>query len=159
MFLLLFALWLILNGSVTWEIVLVGLVLSAAVAAASAVLLGHGWKREFLFLKAVPWFLAWFFVLIGEIIKANFTMIRIILNPTIAVRQALVTLNSGLHTDVARAMLSNSITLTPGTITVETEKDGTMVIHCISWELLEGIQDGTLMRLIRKVEALYERDL
>lgn len=155
MFILLFLLWLVLNGSITWEIVLVGLVVCAAVTLACTRLLGIDRKNELLFLKAVPWFLAWFFVLLGEIVKANFAMIRIILDRSIAVRQALVTMDSGLHSDIALAMLSNSITLTPGTITVEVGEGGVLTVHCISWEMLEGIRDGRLMRIIRKVEALY----
>lgn len=155
MFILLFLLWLILEGSVTWEIAATGLVLSTALSFACMRLMGRDWKREFIFLRAIPWFLAWFFLLLREIIKANLTMIRIILNPAIAVRQTLVTMDSGLKTEIGRAMLSNSITLTPGTITVEAREDGTMVVHCLSWEMLEGVTEGRLMGTIRKVEALY----
>jgi len=159
MFLLLFLLWLILNGTVTLEIVLVGIAISALVTLVTMRLTGFDMRREVVFLRAIPWFVAWFCLLLVEIFKANITMIRIILNPGIAVRQMLVAMDSGLKTEVARAMLSNSITLTPGTITVESKEDGVMVVHCLSWEMLEGIQDGRLMRMIRRVEALYGQSI
>ena len=155
MFLLLFFVWLVLNGSVTWEIVLTGLVLSGAVTFVCMKLTGTDLKRDLLLFRAAPWFLAWYFVLLSEIIKANYKMIRIILDPGIAVRQTLVTMDTGLHSEVARTMLSNSITLTPGTITVESRPDGVMTVHCLSWEMLDGIEETKLMRIIRKVEALY----
>jgi len=152
---LLFVLWLIFNGKVTLEIVLIGMALSVLTFQLCCGLLGTSWKKEILVYRAVPLYAAWFVLLIWEVIKANWAVIKIILNPRIPVRQSLVTIRTDLKTDIARAMLADSITLTPGTITVQAADDGTFTVHCLSDDMLDGVQETRLMKVIRKVEALY----
>ena len=52
----------------------------------------------------------------------------------------------------ARAMLANSITLTPGTITIDIMEDGTFSVHTLTRELREGLLDGSMQA---KVAWLY----
>jgi len=58
-----------------------------------------------------------------------------------------------LTTDFGKVALANSITLTPGTVTVEIEADGAFVIHAISREAADGILSGAMERKIRSVEG------
>ncbi len=152
MYLLLFCLWLILNGSVTWETVLFGLAVTAALGVLAWALFGYTPKKDLRFLKRVPLFLLYIPVLVFEIARANLAVIRIILSPKRKKSSSLVVFNADLKTRFGRFVLANSITLTPGTITVRVE-GSRFTVHCLCREMIEGIEDGLLMKLLKKMEA------
>lgn len=152
MYLLLFALWLLLNGKVTLEIILFGIGIIALLALLCYVLFGYTPKKELRLYRKVPLFFCYLGVLLWEVLKANFTVLGIILNKKKKITPALVTVRVDLRTDFARYMLANSITLTPGTITVETDGNE-FAVHCLSAEMIEGIETGSFVRLLRKLEA------
>ena len=64
----------------------------------------------------------------------------------------LVWFRTPLRTDRHRAMLSDSITLTAGTITVRS-KDGRLLVHALDTPLAEGIEDTTFQQRLEKLEA------
>ncbi len=149
--LVLFAFWLILNGKITLEIVLIGLVLSGAICALMHILFGYSPKEDLRNVKKLPLLIRYFMVLLWEIIKANFAVIGVILKGNKAVEPYLVSFDSGLKHDFTRFLLANSITLTPGTITVEV-KDDTFYVHCLRRDLLDFSEDSTFLSLLRKLE-------
>lgn len=61
--------------------------------------------------------------LLVEIVKANIAVIRRILGPTQAIDPVMVSVTTTARTDLGRAMFANSITLTPGTVTVDIDGD------------------------------------
>lgn len=152
MYLVIFALWLALNGAVTFEVLLFGAAITAGIGILAYVLFGYTPKRDLAFLRRIPLFLAYLPVLIFEIIKANLKVAQVILNRKRKVTPALVVVETGLRSRFARFMMANSITLTPGTITVRTH-GSRFTVHCLSKEMSDGIADGTLCRLLRKMEA------
>ena len=152
MYLLLFCLWLALNGSFTWEIALFGLAITGAIGVLVWLLFGYTPKKDLRFLKRVPLFLIYVPVLVFEIIRANIAVIRIILSPKKHTRNSLVVFDTDLKTRFGRFVLANSITLTPGTITVRVE-GSRFTVHCLRYDMIEGITDSLLYRLIRKMEA------
>ena len=152
MYLLLFCLWLIWNGAVTWEIVLFGLAITAALGILSWLLFGYTPKKDLQFLKRLPLFLVFVPVLVFEIFRSNLAVMRLILSPKKRVHKSLVVFDTDLHTRFGQFLLANSITLTPGTITVRVE-NGRFTVHCLNREMIEGITDGLLYRLVRKMEA------
>lgn len=151
MILVLFALWLVFNGKVTLEIVLFGIVLSAAVYLFCWKFLEYSPKRELLALRLLPQGIGYFFVLVWEIVKANCAAIALIVSPKYEVEPVLVTFRTELKTDLARTVLANSITLTPGTITVELT-DEEFKVHCLDKEMAEGLADSVFVRLLTKME-------
>ena len=151
MLVLLFALWLVFNGKITLEIVLFGIVLSVAVYLFCWKFLEYSPKRELLALRLLPQGIGYFFVLIWEIVKANAATISLIVSPKYDVEPVLVTFRTDLKTDLARTVLANSITLTPGTITVELTEDE-FKVHCLDKEMAEGLDDSIFVRLLRKME-------
>lgn len=54
---------------------------------------------------------------------------------------------------MAKVILANSITLTPGTITVSVEGD-VFCVHCLDKELAEGIENSVFVQLLERMEAL-----
>ena len=152
MYLLLFCLWLILNGSVTLEIVLFGAAITAAIGLLSYALFGYTPKKDLRFLRRIPLFAAYLCVLVFEIVRSNVVMIRLIWRRHRKVQKNLVVFDTDLKTRFGRFLLANSITLTPGTITVRVEENR-FTVHCMSRDMIDEINDGALVKLIRKMEA------
>ncbi len=148
----LFLIWLILNGRVTWEVVLVGAAVSAAIYALALRFTEYSWALDRRVMRAALLLPAYLLVLIWSIVKSSLTVARVILNRRIPLQKTLTTVEIDLRTDMARMVLANSITLTPGTITVQVE-GRRFTVHCLSRELLNGIESGAFVRLLRRMEG------
>jgi len=77
-------------------------------------------------------FARYFLWLLVEIAKANWAVTKLILAPTLATRQHLFRVPYTQRTDLGQTIFANSITLTPGTISVETE-DGQFLVHALNY--------------------------
>lgn len=153
MFLLMFFVWLILNGKVTAEICLFGLGISAALIFFMCRFMEYSLKKELFLFRLIPFMIHYFWILVEEIVKANVCVLKIILSPQLQPEPALVYFDTKLESGVALMMLANSITLTPGTITVSVE-NGRFCVHCLDRELAEGMEDSVFVRLLEKMEAV-----
>lgn len=151
MFLLFLAFWIILNGRFTWEIFLFGLVVSAAVYWFICRFMDYGLRKDFLLLKNAGLFVLFLGVLIREIARANLGVLRLILSPKYLPEPALVYFKTDLKSGICKVLLANSITLTPGTITVSVEGDE-FLVHCLDKEMAEGIEDSEFVRILRRME-------
>jgi len=74
-------------------------------------------------------YMLWLFV---EIAKANWAVTKIIMSPQMPLRQHLFSVRHTQKSDLAQVIYANSITLTPGTITVETEP-GHFLVHAVAY--------------------------
>lgn len=94
------------------------------------------------FCKYIPW-------LFKEIIKANFHMLYITFHPNIkkVIDPHIFTFETGLKSDIAIATMANSITLTPGTITVTADSEGVFCVHAIDKESAEALPGEMLKRV------------
>ena len=92
------------------------------------------------------------FVLIKEIIKANFAVIKMITSSRYEIEPAVVRFKTDLKTTPARILLANSITLTPGTITVMLENDE-YEVHCLDKSLAEGMNSSVFVKLLEEMEG------
>lgn len=151
MLLAFFLLWVIYNGNFTLEIGIFGIVISVVLFAFTCKFMDNSLKKEFLFYRKSILFVRYIFLLIIEIIKANFGVIRMILNQREEVQPVLATFRPDLKTVTGKAFLANAITLTPGTITVSLEGDR-YTVHCLDESLAEGINDSEFVTYIKKME-------
>ncbi len=151
MFVLYFMLWVIFNGRLTLEIATFGLIIAGIVLWFTCRYMGYSLKAERKLYGRVLLFVKYVALLVKEIIKANFSVIHLILTQKEEVQPVLVTFHTDLKTPVGKAFLANAITLTPGTITVTLEEDEYMV-HCLDEDLTEGINDSTFQEYIRRLE-------
>lgn len=151
MLIVFFLLWVIFNGNLTLEIGIFGIVISAVLFAFAHKFMDHSLKKEFLFYKKTFHFICYIFLLIKEIVKANFGVIHMILNQREEVQPVLATFRSDLKTVTGKAFLANAITLTPGTITVSLEGDQ-YTVHCLDESMAEGINDNEFVTYIKKME-------
>ena len=76
------------------------------------------------------WFIVYLFVFIWECIKANIDVAYRVLHPAMPIRPGIVKVKTELKSDMAKMLLANSITMTPGTISVDIIDD-TLFIHWI----------------------------
>ncbi len=96
----------------------------------------------------IPGYLLWLF---GQIVVANLHVLRIALSPDIAanIQPQIVRFRSGLRTDFEKFVLAQSITLTPGTVTLRIEGD-VFTVHAISQDAADGLA-GTMTERVRRV--------
>ncbi len=151
MFLLLFCVWVILNGRITLEICILGILVSAAVFAFLCRFLDYSVKKELLLFRLFPLFVRYLWVLVEEIVKANVCVLKIILSPELQPEPAVVYFDTRLRSGIARVMLADSITLTPGTITVSLEGNH-YCVHCLDRELAQGLEDSVFVELLEEME-------
>jgi multicomponent Na+:H+ antiporter subunit E len=94
-------------------------------------------------------YLPWLF---NEVVKANIAVVRIILHPALPISPSLVRFKGTQRTDLGRFIFANSITLTPGTITVGV--DGPMLeVHALAWELVDGTEEGPMDQRVTALEG------
>lgn len=153
MYLLYFLLWVIFNGNITLEICIFGIVIAAVMLAFTCRFMDYSIQSELWIVKHYYQFAQYAFVLVKEIIQANFAVIRMILTEREEIEPVLVSFHTDMKTPVIRAFLANAITLTPGTITVTLE-DSDYVVHCLDESLAEGMDDSVITQLL----AGFERD-
>jgi len=92
-------------------------------------------------LKRVAFFILYILVLFKEIIKANFDVAYRVVHPKMPIKPGIVIIKTGLKSDIAKMILANSITLTPGTFTLDIVDD-TLLIHWINVRT-ENIAEAT----------------
>ena len=152
MFFVLFAFWIILNGQWTGEIAIVGLVLSALIYLLMWKFMNFSPKREWAVVKRLPRLIAYFFYLVGEIFTAAWGTIKFIWSPSEVVEPEVKSFRTRLKSGWAKVVLANSITLTPGTITVDVQDD-VMLVHCIDRSFGEGLDDSEMEKRILRIES------
>ena len=152
MYLILFVLWLVFNGRITLEVCLLGLVVAGLIFAFTCRFLGHSLKKERRLFSNVGYMLLYAVTMVIEVVKATARVLHIVLDKGIVVHQTMVKVNVNLKSNFSRVMLANSITLTPGTITVAV-KDSEYTVHCLSREMIDGIETSRFVKLLQKMEA------
>ncbi len=121
--------WLLLTFSLSLSSIIVGSIASAICAAIFGKYYFHN-VNKFLQPKRYFWFFIYLFIFIWECIKANLDVAYRVLHPAMPIRPGIVKVRTSLKSAFARTLLANSITMTPGTITVDIIGDD-MFIHWI----------------------------
>lgn len=151
MYLLFFLLWLIFNGNITLEIILFGLVISGLMYAFICKFMDYSFKKDIMVIKKAGYIVQYIGILLFEIVKANVSVTKLIISSKYIIEPAIVSFHTTLKSKTARVVLANSITLTPGTITISVEDDK-MVIHCLDKEFGQGLSGCLFERLLEKLE-------
>jgi len=130
LFILGFLLWLLLTWTLSWQHLLVGVVVAFVVAS----LFGNMFTKEpkkWFQIKRYFWFLCYIPIFLWECFKANLDVAYRVLHPKMPINPGIVKVKTSLQTEVAKTFLANSITLTPGTMTVDI-MDQHLYIHWIN---------------------------
>ena len=147
-------LWLffvLLNGKLTWEIALLGAAVAALAFAFACAFLGWNGKRELRLLGVLPRLALYGAYLFLEIVRANLATLRRIYSRR-EPEPAVVTFQTKLKPRWQRVLLANSITLTPGTITLE-ETGDRLTVHCLNRGDADSLSDSEMERRIGRMEV------
>ena len=123
--------WPFVDGRVDIQVFVAGLLASFLVAILFHEILP---KEHHVFLSPVRafWFLVYVPVFAWYMVKANLDVVYRALHPQMPIRPGIVKIKTNLKTDSAITALANSITLTPGTLTVDLTDDGYLYVHWIN---------------------------
>ena len=86
--------------------------------------------------------------LIVEVLKSNYDVARRVLAPTPDISPTLVRLPTRLGTDLGRVVYANSITLTPGTVSIVVEPDA-VIVHALTRDGAAALEEGDMERRVR----------
>ncbi len=130
-FVLSFVIWLLLTWTLDIQVVLVGIIASAGVAILFHEILP---QEHYVFTSPVRlfWLLVYLPVFFYYLIKANFDVVYRVIHPDMPINPGIVKIKTDLKTPSGITALANSITLTPGTMTVDLTDDGILYIHWIN---------------------------
>ena len=146
----LFAFWLLLSGHYTPFLVAAGFGCALAVVAIARRMnvVDHEGHPIHLGLRALTAYWPW---LVREILKSGWDVTRIILHPRLPISPTLVRFRPGQKTDVGLATHANSITLTPGTISVDVGR-GEFLVHALTRAAAQGVESGDMDRRVSRFE-------
>ncbi len=150
MYLFMLLLWIVFNGRITLEVVLLGMVICGGLNIFSCKIMGFSIKKDLRMAKQIPSFLKYKIILIWEIIKANISVIKIIVSPHMVYEPVVVKFHSELE-ERNQTVLANSITLTPGTITAGLT-NGDFIIHALDKEFAQGLEECVFVKQLEKME-------
>lgn len=148
----LLAFWLLLSGHYTSWLIGAGVV-TAIVVAYLGRRFGYADEEGFPLDRFLAGLLYWPWLLV-EIAKSSLVVTRIILDPKLPISPTLIKGPCGPKTAVGIATYANSITLTPGTITVDVDRRrGELMVHALTYEGAKGVLEGEMNRRVSRFEG------
>jgi multicomponent Na+:H+ antiporter subunit E len=148
--LVLYTLWLLLSGYYIGLILSLGAA-SCLVVATLANRLGvlEPDGRSFAFVWRLILYVPW---LIKEIVLSNIEVAKLIWHPRLPITPQVIRAKASQRTPLGLAAFANSITLTPGTLSLDADEDGFIVVHAIGDATAEGLQTGEMDRRVAALE-------
>ena len=153
----LFLLWVIFNAKLNWEIVVTGLLVTAFVYRFMCKHMGYSYKADLAIIRNLPTGIQFIGVLIWQVILANIEVSSFVFRKHAEIKPQLVFFKTRLNSDTARTALANSITLTPGTITVS-EDEGILGVHCLNSHMGEDMDNSDFVTILSKMEGSADHD-
>jgi multicomponent Na+:H+ antiporter subunit E len=150
---IMYVFWVLLSGYFDFFHLFSGLVCSLLVSYFSHDLLigrdsrvGRGFKKFGRFMAYLPW-------LFYEIFKANVDVTRRTLHPRMPIEPKIIHVSTNLRSELGIVTFANSITLTPGTVTVAASHEGEFMIHVIAPDSAELLESGAMAGRVESIEG------
>ncbi len=145
-----YAFWLVLSGHFTLTLMIIGAVSSVAVVALASrmAVIDREGHPIYLIIGAM-WYWPW---LLWQIIKSGLDVSRIIVTPSLPISPTLINVKSSQKTAVGIVTYANSITLTPGTVSVEVEGND-ITAHAITHDGAMDLARGDMDRMVTRFEG------
>ncbi len=160
-FLILFGFWIMLSARFDSFHLILGIICSLLVAYLSYdllffnVRLGDFRIRARRFLQSAPWFL-------GQIFSANLHVAYLALSPRMPIDPQIIRFKTKLESDISWVAMANSITLTPGTITVDI-REGEFFVHAldkkVAYDLNTGEMEDKIAHVLMEADHVYIQDV
>ena len=144
----LFATWLLLSG--VYEPLYIGLGLVSCILAVAIAMRMNVVDHEshpIQLTRRYPGYLAW---LAKEIGGANIDISKRILKPRLDIQPRIIRVKASQHDELGMVIYANSITLTPGTVTIDID-DGEMVVHALTADSAADLQSGEMDRRVTEL--------
>lgn len=134
------ALWMLLSGYFEPLLLSLGLasILVTVAIAHRMDAIDHEGHPIHLAVKTIFLYWPW---LLWQIAKSNWDVAKIVLSPKMPIRPHVFDTPASQKTEVGRTIYANSITLTPGTVTLATLPDGTFTVHALNDAMREGVEN------------------
>ncbi len=148
--------WGMLSQSLSWQVWLVGFVVAVVLvlgySSAHYARLGH-MPLNLKTLRALGGYVILF---LHELVKSNLAVAALVLQPSLPIHPGIVEVKTSLKSPLGRLVLANSITLTPGTLTVETHGDS-FFIHWVNVQSpdIEAATQEIVRKFERYLEVIY----
>ena len=147
----LFAVWLLLSGM--FEPLLIAFGIGSCL-----LVLWIAWRMDVVDREGHPIHLGWriifYWIWLGwEIAKANIDVARRIIDPKLPIDPVLVELKTSQKSDLGQVIYANSITLTPGTVSIRVRQDS-ILVHAVAKSLADDLAGGEMDRRVTSVEGL-----
>ena len=151
---LLFVLWLMFNERITIDVLIVGIIIIALVSIAMKMVGLWNPSKDVQAISRIPSAIGFVLRLVYEVFKANIHMIMLVLspNPNERIRPKILRHYTDIKSDGGLVALANSITLTPGTVTVDVGDDY-VYVHAIDEYAEEGLKDSAIEKKIERMEG------
>ena len=150
-FLILMIVWVLLNNTFQLNILIPGAIIALTIS-----LLMCRRCDIFAEMKFTPKSIAYTFIYLGiffvDLLKSNMDVTRRVLSPSLPIKPGIVEVKTKLKSKFARMLLANSITLTPGTLTVDVKEDS-FFIHWID------VEDDEIEKASKKIVEKFEKYL
>ncbi|WP_350343304.1 Na+/H+ antiporter subunit E [Proteinivorax hydrogeniformans] len=151
MFFPLLGFWLVLSPKVTMESIAIGFVVCWTILIYSRDILLRKEEMPLYSMKKLVIFFTYIPVLIIEIFKSGIYVAKIVLSPSLPVKPHFVKKKLSFKNDFIKVLYGNSITLTPGTLTVDI-KENEFIIHALTDGVAEGLEDSPMEQYAKKME-------
>lgn len=154
--LVLFAFWMVLSGKTETKFVVYGILTAVVTTWVTYPLLlvpnKDGSKKYYVFGFSIPKMIMYFFWLMWQLVLANIDVLLATTGQELNIDPKVVRFRFRADNPMASVILANSITLTPGTVTMNVTDDGVYEIHALTVGAAAGVLDGGMQK---KVADLY----
>ena len=154
--LVLFAFWMVLSGRTETKFVVYGILTAVVTTWVTYPLLlvpnKDGSKKYYVFGFSIPKMIMYFFWLMWQLVLANIDVLLATTGQELKIDPKVVRFRFKADNPMASVILANSITLTPGTVTMNVTDDGVYEIHALTVGAAAGVLDGGMQK---KVADLY----
>lgn len=152
---LLMLLWIVMSGIFTVKFIIYGCVSSFLISCfvvGSLRIGGLKSNRTYFILHAnYPKLIIYFLWLIKEVVKSAIDVSKIALSYKMKIEPLVLWFKADYDNPAARAILANSITLTPGTVTIDIYDSGVFSVHALNRDFAEGLLAGDMQKRIAKL--------
>ena len=151
----LFAFWILLSGKMDLKFLTYG-ALTAVVSAYICVPLllmpnADGTKKYFIFdVNLGKYFMYWLWLL-NEVRKANIDVVKAVVRSELDIEPMVARFRIKFDNPMAHTTLANSITLTPGTVTLNVTDDGLYEVHALNQGFADGLLEGGMQEKIAEL--------
>jgi multicomponent Na+:H+ antiporter subunit E len=141
--------WIVISENAKIETIFIGIIISLLVVTLNKDLMCI--NRKLNFRKNSMLWISYTTLMLKEILVSNINVAKIVLSPKIVISPQIVTIRTKIKSDFNKTIFANTITLTPGTLSISMDGDK-IDVHCLKGEYSKGLTNSAFEKIILKVE-------